>query len=57
MIALLEVVLGPIWVWLLYSERPETLTLAGGSVIVAAVLLHALAELRPTSFQARSEPL
>jgi drug/metabolite transporter (DMT)-like permease len=57
LIALLEVVLGPIWVWLLYSERPETLTLAGGSVIVAAVLLHALAELRPASLRARSEAL
>ena len=57
LIALLEVVLGPIWVWLLYSERPEALTLAGGSVIVAAVLLHALAELRPASLRARSEPL
>jgi drug/metabolite transporter (DMT)-like permease len=57
LIALLEVVLGPIWVWLLYSERPETLTLVGGSVIVAAVLLHALADLRPASLRARSESL
>jgi drug/metabolite transporter (DMT)-like permease len=47
LISLLEVVLGPLWVWLIYSEKPDALTLVGGSVIVAAVLLHAVAELRP----------
>lgn len=47
LISLLEVVLGPLWVWLIYSEKPDAATLVGGTVIVAAVLLHALAELRP----------
>ena len=47
LITLLEVVLGPLWVWLIYSEKPDTATLIGGSIIIAAVLLHALAELRP----------
>jgi drug/metabolite transporter (DMT)-like permease len=46
LITLLEVVLGPLWVWLIYREDPGALTLAGGTVIIAAVLLHALAELR-----------
>ncbi len=49
LITLLEVVLGPLWVWLIYREKPDALTLVGGSVIVAAVLLHALAELRPAA--------
>jgi drug/metabolite transporter (DMT)-like permease len=39
-------------VWLIYREEPDTLTVAGGSVIVAAVLLHALADLRPTPLRA-----
>ena len=30
LIALLEVVLGPLWVWLIYREQPDGLTLAGG---------------------------
>ena len=30
LITLLEVVLGPLWVWLLYREHPDGLTLAGG---------------------------
>ena len=47
LITLLEVVLGPLWVWLIYREDPDALTLVGGAVIIAAVLLHAAAELRP----------
>ncbi len=41
-ISLLEVVLGPLWVWLAYDERPSTATLAGGAIVVAAVLVQAL---------------
>ena len=33
LITLLEIVLGPLWVWLIYREQPDELTLAGGSVI------------------------
>ena len=29
-LSLLEIVLGPIWVWLAYSERPNTATFVGG---------------------------
>jgi drug/metabolite transporter (DMT)-like permease len=55
LITLLEVVLGPLWVWLIYRENPGALTLVGGAVIIAAVLLHALAELRPAPLAARSK--
>lgn len=41
LISLLEIVLGPIWVWLAYSERPSSTTLVGGTVVVAAVALQA----------------
>jgi drug/metabolite transporter (DMT)-like permease len=41
LITLLEIVLGPLWVWLALSERPSTTTLAGGAVVVAAVALQA----------------
>jgi drug/metabolite transporter (DMT)-like permease len=54
LITLLEVVLGPLWVWLIYREDPDALTLLGGAVIITAVLLHAAAELRPQSLAARS---
>jgi drug/metabolite transporter (DMT)-like permease len=41
LITLLEVVLGPLWVWLALSERPSTATLVGGAVVIGAVMLQA----------------
>jgi drug/metabolite transporter (DMT)-like permease len=40
-LSLLEIVLGPIWVWLAYSERPNTATFVGGIVVAAAVVVRA----------------
>jgi drug/metabolite transporter (DMT)-like permease len=40
LISLLEVVLGPLWVWLADGERPRAGTLIGGAVVVAAVILQ-----------------
>jgi drug/metabolite transporter (DMT)-like permease len=41
LITLLEVVLGPIWVWLAVSERPSTATLIGGVIVIVAVVIQA----------------
>jgi len=41
LITLLEVVLGPLWVWIAFSERPSTATLIGGAIVVLAVVLQA----------------
>jgi drug/metabolite transporter (DMT)-like permease len=40
LISLLEVVLGPLWVWLAYTERPDAATLAGGAIVVAAIVVQ-----------------
>jgi drug/metabolite transporter (DMT)-like permease len=40
LITLLEVVLGPLWVWLALDERPATLTLVGGTIVIAAIVLQ-----------------
>jgi drug/metabolite transporter (DMT)-like permease len=40
LITLLEVVLGPLWVWLVLSERPGVATLLGGVVVLAAVAIQ-----------------
>ena len=40
LITLLEVVLGPLWVWLALDETPSTLTLIGGSIVIAAIMLQ-----------------
>jgi drug/metabolite transporter (DMT)-like permease len=49
LITLLEVVLGPLWVWLIESERPPTATLVGGAIVLAAVLMEA--RVQPASVQ------
>jgi drug/metabolite transporter (DMT)-like permease len=41
LLSLLEVVLGPLWVWLAYDERPANATLAGGAIVLAALILQA----------------
>jgi drug/metabolite transporter (DMT)-like permease len=41
LITLLEVVLGPLWVWIFLSEQPGTGVLAGGAIVLAAVALQA----------------
>ena len=49
LITLLEVVLGPLWVWLFVSERPSTATLVGGAIVLVAVLIEA--RVQPASAQ------
>ncbi|MFQ5958930.1 MAG: DMT family transporter [Alphaproteobacteria bacterium] len=38
LLSLTEFVLGPLWVWLVVDEVPGTLTLAGGAVVLAAIV-------------------
>jgi drug/metabolite transporter (DMT)-like permease len=40
LITLLEIVLGPLWVWIALSERPGTATLVGGAIVLGAVLIQ-----------------
>ncbi len=40
LITLLEVVLGPLWVWISIDERPAPTALLGGLVVILAVLLQ-----------------
>jgi drug/metabolite transporter (DMT)-like permease len=49
LITLLEIVLGPIWVWAFLSEQPAAATLVGGAIVLAAVLLQAKSEPAPAT--------
>jgi drug/metabolite transporter (DMT)-like permease len=46
LLALLEVVLGPLWAWLGAGEVPAAATLTGGALVLAALVLNELAALR-----------
>jgi drug/metabolite transporter (DMT)-like permease len=40
LLALLEPILGPVWVWVLMGEHPSALTLAGAAVVLTAVVAN-----------------
>lgn len=46
LLSMSEVVLGPVWVWLLLGERAEATTLAGGAILLAAIAGNALSGAR-----------
>ena len=47
LITLLEVVLGPLWVWIFLSEQPGVATLIGGAIVLGAVAIQAGADAEP----------
>jgi drug/metabolite transporter (DMT)-like permease len=46
LLALLEVVLGPLWAWLGAGEAPAAPTLTGGVLVLVALVLNEVAALR-----------
>lgn len=42
MFYLLETVLAPIWVWLIFTEVPSGRSLTGGAILIAALVFHSL---------------
>lgn len=51
MFYLLETVLAPIWVWLIFAETPATMTLVGGAILVAAIAAHSVWMVKGKSVQ------
>ena len=56
LITLLEVVLGPVWVWLALDERPSTLTLVGGAIVIVAIIIQTLATPTPEADEDHALP-
>jgi drug/metabolite transporter (DMT)-like permease len=60
LLGLLEVVFGPLWVWLGAGEVPATATLTGGAIVIGALVANALGGLntnaRSASPRSRSRP-
>ncbi|MCV3738192.1 DMT family transporter [Rhizobium sp. TRM96647] len=53
MFYLLETILAPIWVWIIFTERPSGQTLVGGSILIAALFAHSLWQMRSKARAAR----
>lgn len=56
LLALLEVVLGPIWAWLGAGEVPARATLSGGLIVLAALVANELATFRRMVAARLSQP-
>lgn len=46
MFYLLETVLAPVWVWFVFAEKPTENALLGGAILLAALVLHTVWEIR-----------
>jgi drug/metabolite transporter (DMT)-like permease len=40
LLLLLESILGPLWVWLVYAEQPGNNTLLGGAIVISTLLIN-----------------
>jgi len=54
MFYLLETILAPVWMWMIFSEAPTRLGLIGGAIIVVALVVHSLWQLLSHRRAARS---
>ena len=45
MFYMLETVLAPIWVWLIFAEAPSRNSLIGGTVLIVTLVVHSLWQL------------
>lgn len=46
MFYLLETILAPVWVWLIFTETPSDMTLLGGLVLILALAVHSVWQVR-----------
>ena len=53
MFYLLETILAPIWIWMIFAEVPGAMTLIGGLVLILALAGHSLWEMRARGEKAR----
>jgi drug/metabolite transporter, DME family len=49
LLGLLELVLGPLWVWLFDDEKPDDLTLLGGAIVIGAAAANVRLDSRRTT--------
>jgi drug/metabolite transporter (DMT)-like permease len=54
LLGLLEVVLGPLWAWLGAGEAPGAATLAGGAIVLAALVANEIGALRAKAVYTRA---
>jgi drug/metabolite transporter (DMT)-like permease len=56
LLAMLEPILGPVWVWLVLAERPAPTVLVGGSIVIASIIVKTVADVRRERAAMRAAP-
>ena len=51
LIMMLEILLGPLWVWMMFRETPSATTVLGGTLVLATILAHSWLSARRASHQ------
>ena len=50
---LLEVIIGPFWVWMIINEKPSIETIIGGIVIITTIAIHSYEALKKTQIKSK----
>jgi drug/metabolite transporter (DMT)-like permease len=56
LLAMLEPILGPVWVWLVLAEEPATTVLVGGSIVIASIIVKTVADVQHERAAATAAP-
>jgi len=56
MFFLLDTLLTPIWIWLIFSELPTPVSLFGGSIVIVTLMAHSLWRFRSSSLRPAISP-
>lgn len=57
MFYLLETILAPIWIWIVFQEVPTVQTLVGGAILILALIGHSAWQMRQRSASTVASPL
>ena len=56
MFFLLDTLLAPIWIWMIFAELPTAVSMAGGSIVVITLMAHSLWRFRTSGLSPAIEP-
>ena len=56
LLSMIEPILGPVWVWLAFGERPADTTLVGGAIVILSVAANTVLDARSAALRKAPHP-
>ena len=56
LLSMIEPILGPVWVWLAFGERPADTTLVGGAIVILSVAANTVLDARSATLRKAPHP-